>query len=85
MSATLLTATLLAHRTWTLRQPEQVFERAFKNFSLHAIHTDNGMPFVLGNAGETARFPLRVHPHLLLQVTGYFLANTGHGSRPCQD
>jgi integrase len=33
-------------------------------------------------AGEAAKFPFPVHPHMLRHATGYKLANDGHETRP---
>ena len=40
---------------------------------------------IVKRAGEKAKLPLQVHPHMLRHATGYFLANNGHGLRIIQD
>jgi site-specific recombinase XerD len=36
-------------------------------------------------AGERAKLPFRVHPHMLRHSTGFYLANKGFDTRLIQD
>ncbi len=39
---------------------------------------------MVARAGELARIPFPVHPHMLRHATGYKLANDGHDTRAIQ-
>jgi type 1 fimbriae regulatory protein FimB/type 1 fimbriae regulatory protein FimE len=53
--------------------------------------TERGGPMTTDNvrkmvqrAGEVARLPFPIHPHMLRHATGYKLANDGHDTRAIQ-
>ena len=46
--------------------------------------TDN-VRKMMQRAGQRARIPFPVHPHMLRHATGYKLANDGHDTRAIQD
>lgn len=39
---------------------------------------------LIGRAGELAKLPFPIHPHMLRHATGYKLANEGHDTRSIQ-
>jgi type 1 fimbriae regulatory protein FimE len=46
--------------------------------------TDSGVRKIVARAGEEAKLPFLVHPHMLRHATGYKLANDGHDTRAIQ-
>ncbi len=46
--------------------------------------TDSNVRKMVARAGELARIPFPVHPHMLRHATGYKLANDGHDTRAIQ-
>ncbi len=44
----------------------------------------DGFRRMVGRAGETAKFPFAVHPHMLRHACGYKLANDGQDTRAIQ-
>ena len=46
--------------------------------------TPAGFRRLLARLGEGAKFPFRVHPHMLRHATGYKLANDGRDTRALQ-
>ena len=46
--------------------------------------TPAGFRKLLARLGDAAKFPIRVHPHMLRHATGYKLANDGRDTRALQ-
>jgi type 1 fimbriae regulatory protein FimE len=46
--------------------------------------TDSGVRKIVARAGDDAKLPFPVHPHMLRHATGYKLANDGHDTRAIQ-
>jgi type 1 fimbriae regulatory protein FimB/type 1 fimbriae regulatory protein FimE len=46
--------------------------------------TDSNVRKMIARAGELARMPFPVHPHMLRHACGYKLANDGHDTRAIQ-
>ncbi len=47
--------------------------------------TRQAVNYIVLQAGERARLPFRVHPHMLRHSTGFYLANKGRDTRLIQD
>ena len=47
--------------------------------------TRQAVNYIVLRAGERARLPFRVHPHMLRHSTGFYLANKGFDTRLIQD
>ena len=47
--------------------------------------TEDNVRKIVERAGQAARFPFKVHPHMLRHACGYALANKGTDTRTIQD
>lgn len=47
--------------------------------------TRQAVNYIVSSAGERAKLPFRVHPHMLRHSTGFYLANKGFDTRLIQD
>ena len=47
--------------------------------------TRQAINYIALSAGERAKLPFRVHPHMLRHSTGFYLANKGFDTRLIQD
>jgi len=47
--------------------------------------TRQAVNYIVSQAGERARLPFHVHPHMLRHSTGFYLANKGFDTRLIQD
>jgi site-specific recombinase XerD len=77
---------LRALRAWLRERSIRLDARSpYLFLSERGPFTRQAVNYIVLQAGERARFPFRVHPHMLRHSTGFYLANKGFDTRLIQD